>query len=35
MNEDEPIFDFAAVFEPDDYLYFYGDTLTKERIDCQ
>ena len=28
MKED---FDFGAVFEPDDYLYFYRDALTKER----
>lgn len=25
------VFDFEAVFEPDDYLYFYGDALTEER----
>lgn len=25
------MFDFEAVFEPDDYLYFYGDTLTEQR----
>jgi serine phosphatase RsbU (regulator of sigma subunit) len=24
-------FDFKAVFEPDDYLYFYQDGLTEER----
>ncbi|MDD5091209.1 MAG: class I SAM-dependent methyltransferase [Candidatus Wallbacteria bacterium] len=27
------LFDFEAVFDPDDYLYFYGDTLTDERTD--
>jgi len=26
-------FDFQAVFEPEDYLYFYQDTLTKERTE--
>ena len=30
-KSDKPIFDFKAVFEPDDYLYFYGDSLTEER----
>ena len=30
-KSDKPIFDFEAVFEPDDYLYFYGDALTEER----
>lgn len=24
-------FDFEAVFEPEDYLYFYGDILTEEQ----
>lgn len=28
---DKPIFDFEAVFEPEDYLYFYGDRITEER----
>lgn len=28
---DKDIFDFEGVFEPDDYLYFYGDQLTEER----
>ncbi|MBE0431658.1 MAG: class I SAM-dependent methyltransferase [Dehalococcoidia bacterium] len=28
---DKQRFDFEAVFEPDDYLYFYGETLTGER----
>ena len=27
----KPRFDFKAVFEPDDYLYFYSDMLTEER----
>ena len=27
----KPEFDFEAVFEPDDYLYFYEDALTQER----
>ncbi len=27
----KPVFDFDAVFEPEDYLYFYEDTLTEER----
>lgn len=27
----KPEFDFEAVFEPDDYLYFYEDALTEER----
>jgi len=27
----KPEFDFAAVFEPNDYLYFYGDVLTEQR----
>ncbi len=30
-SPDKPIFDFEAVFEPKDYLYFYGDGLTEER----
>lgn len=30
-KSDKPIFDFRAVFEPEDYLYFYGDALTEER----
>ncbi|HEY8395069.1 MAG TPA: class I SAM-dependent methyltransferase [Thermaerobacter sp.] len=29
--DDPDRFDFDAVFAPDDYLYFYGDTLTPER----
>jgi len=29
----EAHFDFGAVFEPDDYLYFYRDALTKERTE--
>lgn len=28
---DKPKFDFEAVFEPDDYLHFYRETLTEER----
>ncbi len=34
MNKEKYIksgFDFKAVFEPDDYLYFYGDSLTEKR----
>ena len=30
-KSEKPIFDFKAVFEPDDYLYFYSDSLTEER----
>lgn len=30
-KSDKPIFDFEAVFEPDDYLYFYKEVLTEER----
>ena len=30
-RSDEGVFDFEAVFEPEDYLYFYGDALTEER----
>jgi len=30
-DSDKPVFDFGAVFEIDDYLYFYGDALTEER----
>ncbi|MFQ5819507.1 MAG: class I SAM-dependent methyltransferase [Candidatus Heimdallarchaeota archaeon] len=28
---DKPKFDFEAVFEPDDYLHFYGEILTEKR----
>lgn len=34
MNPEKNVkadFDFEAVFEPEDYLYFYGDSLTEER----
>lgn len=34
MSQDpsiKPQFDFEAVFEPDDYLHFYGEILTEER----
>ncbi|HEC61240.1 MAG TPA: class I SAM-dependent methyltransferase [bacterium] len=31
----KPIFDFEAVFEVEDYLYFYSDTLTEEQTDRQ
>jgi len=30
-KSEKPIFDFEAVFEPEDYLYFYGDMLTEDR----
>jgi len=30
-DSDKPVFDFEAVFEPEDYLYFYQDALTEER----
>jgi SAM-dependent methyltransferase len=30
-----PEFDFEAVFEVDDYIYFYGEVLTEERTDEQ
>jgi SAM-dependent methyltransferase len=30
-KSDKSMFDFDAVFEPDDYLYFYEDWLTEER----
>lgn len=30
-NSHKPIFDFEAVFEPDDYLYFYADAINEER----
>lgn len=30
-NNENPVFDFDAVFDPDDYLYFYKDVLTEER----
>ncbi len=32
-NSCKPVFDFKAVFEPNDYLYFYGDGLTEERTE--
>lgn len=31
----KPIFDFEAVFEVEDYLYFYSDTLTEEQTNRQ
>jgi len=31
----EPLFDLEAVFEVDDYMYFYGDFLTDERADAE
>lgn len=30
-DSNKPVFDFEAVFEPEDYLYFYQDALTEER----
>jgi SAM-dependent methyltransferase len=30
-KSDKAAFDIEAVFEPEDYLYFYGDSLTEER----
>ena len=35
MDETQPEFDFEAVFDVDDYLYFYGDILTDELTDRQ
>ena len=36
MNENKPVeFDFKAVFDVDDYLYFYRQTLTDERTDAE
>jgi len=38
MNKEKdikPEFDFKAVFEPDDYLYFYKDSLTEERTKAE
>ncbi len=36
MNEDtSPTFDFDAVFEVDDYLYFYSESLTDERTETE
>lgn len=35
MAQNKSIFDFEAVFEPEDYLYFYEDALTKERTKKQ
>ncbi|MCK4400795.1 class I SAM-dependent methyltransferase [bacterium] len=32
---DKPIFDFEAVFEPDDYLYFYESVLTEDKTKRQ
>lgn len=31
----KPVFDFEAVFEVDDYMYFYGDMLTEEQTEGQ
>jgi len=33
--DNRPEFDFEAVFEVSDYMYFYGDTLTEEASDVQ
>ncbi len=38
MNQDTPSpapFDLSAVFEVDDYMYFYGDDLTDERSEAE
>ena len=38
MSEDtspKPLFDLDAVFEVDEYMYFYGDFLTDERADAE
>jgi len=31
----KPVFDYDAVFDVDDYLYFYGDMLTDERTEAE
>ncbi len=35
MSEPHPEFNYDEVFEVDDYLYFYGDSLTDERSDTE
>ncbi|MCK4233882.1 class I SAM-dependent methyltransferase [candidate division WOR-3 bacterium] len=35
MSKEKPIFDIEEVFEPDDYLYFYENSLTEERTKKQ
>ncbi|HHI88119.1 MAG TPA: hypothetical protein ENK03_04250, partial [Candidatus Cloacimonetes bacterium] len=32
-EEKECKFDFEGVFNPEDYMYFYGDELTEDRTD--
>lgn len=32
---EEPLFDYEAVFEVDDYLYFYADSLTEDRTTAE
>ncbi len=35
MKQEEHIFDFKAVFEPKDYLYFYEDSISEDRTEKQ
>jgi SAM-dependent methyltransferase len=35
MTQPHPQFDYDAVFEVDDHMYFYGDSLTDERSDAE
>jgi SAM-dependent methyltransferase len=35
MSQSHPQFDYDAVFEVDDHMYFYGDSLTDERSDVE
>ena len=35
MENERDLFDFEAVFQVDDYLYFYGDMLTDERTEAE
>ena len=35
MSQPHPQFDYDAVFEVDDHMYFYGDSLTDERSDIE
>jgi hypothetical protein len=35
MTQSQPQFDFDAVFEVNDHMYFYGDSLTDERSDAE
>jgi len=35
MSDDNPKFDFEAVFDPDDYIYFYEDMATEELTEKQ